>query len=70
MTDWQPIDTAPKDVDVLLLYLDGSGVQPGYWDRDNDCWLACETKGLTGGRWYSTPTHWMPLPDPPPSEQA
>lgn len=60
---WQPIETAPKDADVLLLYLDGSGVQPGYWEDDR--WIACETHWLTGGGWHAEPTHWMPLPDPP-----
>lgn len=60
---WQPIATAPKDADVLLLYLDGSGVLPGYWEGKR--WLACETSGLTGGGWHTEPTHWMPLPDPP-----
>ena len=62
---WLPIASAPKDADVILLYLDGSGVQPGYWDEDRGRWLACETHGLTGGGWHADPTHWMPLPDPP-----
>ena len=62
---WQPIETADKKADVLLLYLDGSGVLPGYWDDERNCWLACETSGLYGGMWHATPTHWMPLPAPP-----
>lgn len=60
---WQPIKTAPKDDDILLLYRDGEGVQPGYWDDEIKSWLAVETQGLTGGRMH--PTHWMPLPSPP-----
>lgn len=60
---WQPIATADKDADVVLLYLDGSGVQPGYWEKGR--WLACETSALTGGRWHAEPTHWMPLPKAP-----
>jgi len=58
---WQPIETAPKDEDVLL-YQRGEGVRAGYWD-DEHGWLAVETQGLTGGK--IQPTHWMPLPDPP-----
>lgn len=59
---WQLIETAPKDMDVLLLYQDGEGVQPGYWydSGGQQCWLAVETQGLTGGKMQ--PTHWMPLP--------
>lgn len=63
---WQPIATAPKDADVLLLYQDGHGVQPGYWydlDKSDQVWVAVETQGLTGGRMQ--PTHWRPLPEPP-----
>jgi hypothetical protein len=62
---WQPIETAPKDSDVLLLYQDGEGVQAGYWyDLEKPhSWVAVETQGLTGGRMQ--PTHWMPLPAAP-----
>lgn len=60
---WRPIDSAPKDADVLLLYGDGEGIQPGYWDDDDDHWFAVETRGLTGG--WMKPTHWQPLPPAP-----
>lgn len=67
LPNWQPIGTAPKDADLILLYLDGSGVRPGYWEdlREPGFWCAVESQGLTGGKWYSEPTHWMPLPAPP-----
>jgi hypothetical protein len=69
MRDWQPIETAPKDADVLLLFAEGWGVQPGYWDEHR--WLCVETQDLTGGSMGdSGPTHWMPLPDPPPSHRS
>lgn len=61
--DWQDIATAPKDEDVLLLWAEGWGVQPGYWDDDAQLWRAVETQGLTGGRHPAT--HWKPLPAPP-----
>ena len=57
---WKPIETAPNDV---VLVTDG-----GY------CFTACQNSG----KWFCgieygevhirldlTPTHWMPLPDPP-----
>jgi hypothetical protein len=59
---WQPIATAPKDADVLSLYSTGEGVHPGYWA--GDCWVGVETQSLTSGQ--IKPTHWMPLPEPPP----
>lgn len=64
---WRPIETAPKDGTLVDLWVcDGS-----VGDRLADCqWL--------GGKWFwryptasevsSTPTHWQPLPPPPPSE--
>ncbi len=61
MSEWKPIETAPKDHDLVLLYRLGDGVRPGYWDETY--WLATETQGLTGG--LMQPTHWMPLPEGP-----
>jgi hypothetical protein len=58
--EWQPIETAPKDEDCVLLYQHGGGVQPGYWERSVKSWLVVETRELTGG--FAEPTHWMPLP--------
>ena len=63
MSDWQPIDTAPKDATSILL--GGPGwVAPATWDDtlEGTVW---------GGTWTmaskppSPPMHWMPLPAPP-----
>jgi hypothetical protein len=64
---WQPIKTAPKQQAEgqrlhHLLYDPNVGVTTGFWL--DDAW---------GGSWYRTspshelltPTHWMPLPQPP-----
>jgi hypothetical protein len=56
--DWQPIDTAPLDEDVLL----------GWWrtwpERIWEC--AAGLAGCTRGRWrHGQATHWMRLPAPP-----
>ena len=68
MTDWQPIETAPKDGTEVL----GWSPDP----RDGIAIVKYET-GLTMGKWSVVhdaeswawnnydPTHWMPLPEPP-----
>lgn len=65
MSEWQPISTAPKDgTDILLGMYRPEFVDPIVM---NSCWLDREERG---GHWMDwdgcpTPTHWMPLPEPP-----
>jgi len=65
MYKWQPIETAPKDTFLLLLYNKQEGVCAGYWDicEKPPTWIQVETRGITSA--YMKPTHWMPLPEPP-----
>ena len=69
MSEWQPIETAPKD-GTLILAWDGcqhdicewwdgsiSGVR-GPSERDAGWWI-------DNDRGEMKPTHWQPLPDPP-----
>lgn len=62
---WQPMETAPKDRDILAV---GGVVK---WPR---VLRWCDAPGFHG--WFSLggenelfPTHWMPLPDPPKAEE-
>lgn len=58
MTEWQPIETAPKDGTDVLVWCGGT------------MFIAC----MEVGRWFfdrtdysvkPLPTHWMPLPPAP-----
>ena len=72
---WQPIETAPKDGSLVLLYrpdaYDWGKVTPGKWETQQyskkpkpywDIWL--KIGGISESRAW-VPTHWMPLPEPP-----
>lgn len=73
MSEWQPIETAPKDgTKMILADLSDGGPVPsnigvGAWEfvESNDwdekpVWDWAAYAGTT-----EDPTHWMPLPDPP-----
>lgn len=74
MTDWQPIETAPKDG---RLFLGAKNLGVGYgWSRYICRWSESKKSfgsqfGIPeGGIWYpldekNTPSHWMLLPEPP-----
>ena len=63
MSEWQPIETAPREQDVLvLLYWPSERANPvtGFWDGLS--WVSDDDMmrhPVTG------PTHWLPIPEPP-----
>lgn len=65
MSEWQPIETAPKDGgDILVFFPEDEGVlrvSYGYygWKINPDGGTEFDYE-ITGN-----PTHWMPLPNPP-----
>jgi hypothetical protein len=71
LREWQPIATAPKDGSMVLLYPSGCWTEDedcgevGFWDTDFNEW------GRAGdvAEDYDGPTHWMPLPAPPSTEE-
>ncbi len=75
--DWQPIGTAPKDEAMVIVYV---SEQDDPCPACNGVWFGCVALpryqhdreilvtglGRDGERYGWYPTHWMPLPDPPP----
>lgn len=66
MGEWQPIETAPKDGEILVAWPSGmvrSAHRDKHWSG-GPCW------STSGGLYFGSlqPTHWMPLPAPPVSE--
>lgn len=65
---WQPIETAPRDGENILLWSPvwemSFGVQIGYWDeRWNFAEMFLDPDDDEG-----QPTHWLSLPTPPQTE--
>ena len=64
-SEWQPIETAPKDMTRVLGYVEESVVVMwwfSYSSHDYGCWETVD------GESEVDPTHWMPLPKPPAKE--
>ena len=75
MSEWQPIETAPKDGTRIWLATESVMKRVGRW-HDGE---AFERHGTIGGGWrraddsqkeslFFVPTHWMPLPELPKME--
>jgi hypothetical protein len=63
-SQWQPIETAPKDGTVILASLPGSDVPHSVrWHNMKRGWCLSWDGWKLGE--YSQPTHWQPLPPEP-----
>jgi|688.fasta_scaffold191249_7 hypothetical protein len=75
MSDWQPIETAPKDGTRIIVGKESGYVMAwassAYWFNREPCRHSPACKPGTHVGWtdgfdtLSAPTHWMPLPAPP-----
>src|SRR5690606_22522039 len=64
---WMPIESAPKDGTLILAYQEssgGTGVVSWANSPGDGVWLI----DAYGAGWMY-PTHWMPLPQPPKTEE-
>jgi hypothetical protein len=59
MSEWQPIETAPRDGRTILVRQGDWAPHHAYWRKECHEWWAIEYHGCP------RPTHWMPLPAPP-----
>lgn len=65
MSEWQPISDAPKDLAILLYGAKGRyRTVIGKWNDRFRQWQS------EPGAWAIYPTHWMPLPASPTSENG
>jgi len=62
MTDWQPIETAPKKKWILVQWSGTEHPMPSFRHGKDDWETLCYAHGDA--------THWMPLPPPPPKEDT
>lgn len=80
-SEWQPIETAPKDGTPVLVYAtrDGWVAKParlvasyksGFWQIYGAAGGEPKSSNIRDPQWLDvvTPTHWMPLPNPPETE--
>lgn len=66
MTDWQPIETAPKDGTRVDLWVTDRRVADSWWSLSHNGWI--DPQGGWDGeydRLEGEPSHWMPPPPPP-----
>lgn len=69
-TEWQPIETAPKD-GTWILIASLANMDIGHWDDHwiDGAWLRFQTAEYDNdGAEIRGPTHWQPLPAPPGGE--
>jgi hypothetical protein len=82
MSEWQPIETAPKDgTDIIAMYIHISTqiVHAAFWmscvegldDPEDEGWWTYDWSEVSRTKMtgWMTPTHWMPLPEPPKDQQ-
>lgn len=74
--NWQPIETAPKDREILVLNSKGVGVAKWVEEPYTPIYrpsgfqgVVCGWEAWYGGQEYDmvidNPTHWMEMPEPP-----
>jgi hypothetical protein len=69
VSEWQPIETAPRDGTNMDVWCPedteegGYRVADAYWSTPLQKWQ--KVGAANGVTWAHEPTRWMPLPEPP-----
>lgn len=67
MSEWQPIETAPRETEVL-------GLCPGFPRGTGSIYIVCFSDGMWWHQGYegsiNNLTHWMPLPARPSDDKS
>lgn len=63
MSEWKPIETAPKVGDVQIYCSDTKEQMVAFWNTKFKGWQFAIDP--CSGPHIAYPTHWMPLPEPP-----
>jgi hypothetical protein len=63
-SEWQPIETAPRDGTNILIVNHKGNIASGLW-QCGGWWLRGGNGPNTFFNDHHGPTHWMPLPSPP-----
>ncbi len=64
ISNWNPIETAPKDGTRILLYFESGDMAVAY-RCDNGEWWTFAGFPDSERMWNQHPSHWMPLPEEP-----
>lgn len=71
MRDWQPIETAPEGVRVLVYMPDLNKVSEAWYSANTKLWPRDREFNEDGEACnLGYPSHWMPLPEPPKLEDT
>ena len=68
MSEWKPIETVPCNQTVLVWSKSYKDFMIASFFSDGHCWFS-PGLGHMPLEHALTPTHWMPLPEPPEGEQ-
>ena len=71
MSEWQPIETAPKHKQIICAHEDHRWIRFGIlYPELPSRWYYSTTNERNQFGSDDPPTHWMPLPEPPKKETA
>ena len=74
MTDWQPMETAPRDGTRILVFTPGEkewdGVMTAKWCKTYNCWWGDPNEASEYDPDSLEPTLWMPTPALPARDDA